>query len=159
MIPLPIAGPPQTPCTECGKCCTYVSVGINPPSRLRYASDILWYLYHAQVSVYRDGDGEWSVVFEARCRQLQDDRLCRIYPDRPLVCRKFDDSSCEVNAPDGGRSFERAQDFLEFLRAEHPGVFARLVRGYAPPELQPARRKRKTGRPPSGRGLPGGSGD
>ena len=72
-IPLPMAPAAPAPlvvCTECGKCCTYVSVGINEPSSVRNASDILWYLYHEQVSIYRDGDGEWSVVFETRCRHL-----------------------------------------------------------------------------------------
>ena len=64
-IPLPMAAPPAPAlkaCTECGKCCTYVSVGINPPRTLRFASDVLWYLYHDGVSVYCDGDGDWSVV-------------------------------------------------------------------------------------------------
>src|SRR5262249_53779490 len=72
-VPLPVMAPEPralVPCTECGKCCTYVAVGINAPTTPRLATDILWYLYHDRVYVYRDGAGEWSVHFETRCRQL-----------------------------------------------------------------------------------------
>ena len=68
--------PPLVECTACGKCCTYVAVGVNAPNSLRRATDMLWYLYHQNVTLYRDGDGEWSVVFETRCRNLQPDLLC-----------------------------------------------------------------------------------
>jgi len=68
-LPLPLTVlPTQAPdpplgCLECGHCCTYVAVGINAPTRLRYATDLLWYLYHERVSVHLDLDGEWSVIF------------------------------------------------------------------------------------------------
>ncbi|HUG52447.1 MAG TPA: YkgJ family cysteine cluster protein [Vicinamibacteria bacterium] len=140
-IPLPVLAPAGLKsCTECGRCCTYVSVGINEPRTVRFASDVLWYLYHEKVSVYRDGDGDWSVVFETRCRHLRDDLLCSVYEDRPVICRDFDNTSCEVNAPEGGRSFEAPQDFLDWLRAERPAVFRRLVARFVPPALRaPAR--------------------
>ena len=132
-LPMFPAPKPLVACTECGKCCTYVSVGINEPSSLRNASDILWYLYHEQVSVYRDGDGEWSVVFETRCRHLRDDVLCAVYAHRPEICREFDNTTCEVNAAGGGRSFEDPADFLDWLRAERPRVFRRLRDRFVPP--------------------------
>ena len=133
-VPLPMAAPPALKaCTECGRCCTYVSVGINPPRTLRFASDVLWYLYHDRVSVYRDGDGEWSVVFETRCRHLQDDLLCAVYAHRPEICREFDNTTCEVNAPEGGRSFEDPADFLDWLRSARPGLFRRLSARRVPP--------------------------
>jgi Fe-S-cluster containining protein len=151
-IPLPMAATfpsPRVRCTDCGRCCTYVSVGINEPRTLRFASDVLWYLYHEAVSVYRDGDGEWSVVFETRCRQLQGDLLCRVYPDRPIICRDFDDTTCEVNAPEGGLSFATPEAFLGWLRETRPGLFRRLSGGYVPADLRarveatPARRARR----------------
>ena len=48
--------PALLPCTECGQCCTYVGIGINAPTTPRFATDILWYLYHERLYVYRDGD-------------------------------------------------------------------------------------------------------
>jgi Fe-S-cluster containining protein len=125
-----------------------VSVGINEPRTLRFASDVLWYLYHERVSVYLDGDGEWSVVFETRCRHLQGDLLCEVYPDRPIICRDFDNTTCEVNQPEGGRSFETPEDFLGWLRGKRPLLFRRLSERYVPAELR-ARVAAGRGRPRS----------
>ena len=133
MFPVPAARP-LVACTECGKCCTYVSVGINEPSSLRNASDILWYLYHEQVSIYRDGDGEWSVVFETRCRHLQGSLLCAVYPERPIICRDFDNTTCDVNEPEGGQSFEEPAQFLDWLRGTRPRLYARLAERHLPPQ-------------------------
>jgi len=137
-IPLPMvpAAAPLVPCTECGKCCTYVSVGINEPNSVRNCSDILWYLYHDQVSVYRDGDGEWSVVFETRCRNLQGDLLCAVYADRPGICRDFDNTTCEVNQPEGGRTYASAEEFLGWLRDVRPRLYRKLADRYVPAALR-----------------------
>jgi hypothetical protein len=135
-IPLPMAPSPPVPCTSCGKCCTYVSVGINEPTNVRNASDILWYLYHDQVSVYRDGDGEWSVVFETRCRQLQGNLLCGVYDDRPSICRDFDNLTCEVNSPEGGRTYASPEEFLVWLKRTRPRVYRKLSERYVPAALR-----------------------
>jgi Fe-S-cluster containining protein len=144
-IPLPMApsapGAP-IPCTACGKCCTYVSVGINAPTSVKNASDIVWYLYHDQVSVYRDGDGEWSVVFETRCRYLEGSLLCGVYEARPVICRDFDNTTCEVNSPEGGRTYASPEEFLDWLREIRPGIYRRLSPRYLPAALR--RRARRT---------------
>ncbi len=123
----------HTPCTECGRCCTYVGIGINTPNRLRYATDVLWYLYHEGVYVYVDGAGEWSVHFEARCRNLGDDLLCRIYSRRPHICRGFDDRTCEVNdRAHASLTFCEPGEFLGWLRKRRPRLHAQLVVKFAP---------------------------
>jgi uncharacterized protein len=125
--------PALVPCLECGKCCTYVGIGINAPSTPRYATDVLWYLYHENLYVYRDGDGEWSVHFETRCKNLAGDLLCRIYEQRPHICRAFDNESCEVNSQQGeALTFREPQAFLEWLRAEKPRVYRAVERKYLP---------------------------
>jgi Fe-S-cluster containining protein len=136
--PLPVLQPqpPLVACTECARCCGYVAVGINAPGRSRYATDVLWYLYHEGVSVHLDGAGEWSVVFEARCRNLGHDRLCGIYEQRPHICRAFDNTTCEVNSPDGGRTFTRPEEFLDWLRGERPRLYRRIAKSYVPASLQ-----------------------
>lgn len=140
----------RVPCTRCAKCCTYVGVGINPPRSLRFATDVLWYLYHQGVSVHCDGDGEWMVVFETRCRQLGDDLLCRIYEQRPLICREFDDTACEVNAPGRARTFTDPREFLGWLQERRPKLYRRLLRSSVPPGLRPpgSRRARSPVLPP-----------
>ena len=143
LLPLRMASAPEPPrplkvCTECGKCCTYVSVGINPPNSVGNATDMLWYLYHQNVSLYRDGDGEWSVVFETRCRHLQGDLLCAVYEHRPEICRDFDNTTCEVNDPEGGLAIESPEQFVEYLRQRRPRIFARIEQKYLPPRLRAA---------------------
>jgi Fe-S-cluster containining protein len=142
-IPLPLAGPerPLVECTECGRCCTYVGVGINAPSRPRYATDILWYLYHQSVYVYVDGEGEWSVHFETRCKNLGDGLLCRVYADRPHICRSFDNRTCEANDPVADAlTFNEAGEFLAWLKANKPNVYRKIEDGFVPKPLRPAGR-------------------
>ena len=153
-IPLPMAPAPLVPCTECGKCCTYVSVGINEPNNVRNASDVLWYLYHDQVSVYRDGDGEWSVVFETRCRHLQGSLLCGVYADRPSICRDFDNLTCEVNAPEGGRTYAAPEEFLGWLRQTRPRVYRKLAERYVPAALRARVERMARKAPPAAEAVP-----
>lgn len=138
-IPLPVVSEPPAaplvPCLECGKCCTYVAVGINAPTTPRTATDILWYLYHQGVSVYRDHDGEWAVMFDARCRHLQDDLLCSVYADRPHICRAFDNTGCEVNAPGGMTVYRQPAEFLGYLKEKRPKVYEAVAKKYLPPAL------------------------
>jgi hypothetical protein len=137
-LPLPLVrpAPPLVECTACARCCTYVGVGINAPTTPRLASDVLWYLYHENVTVYADADGEWSVMFETRCRNLGDDRLCRIYDSRPHVCRSFDNRSCDVNDPsDAALSFDDPRQFLLWLERKKPGLYARIAKDFVPGQL------------------------
>jgi Fe-S-cluster containining protein len=139
-IPLPVlqAKQPLVPCTECARCCRYVGVGINAPTTPRLATDVLWYLYHEQVSIYRDEQGEWSVMFETRCRNLRDDRLCGVYEARPHICRSFDNETCDVNAPgERALTFNEPAEFLEWLRAKRPRVYAKLEGRFTPERFQP----------------------
>ena len=139
LVELPVLKTPRTdlvPCLECGKCCTYVAVGINAPRSPGYATDVLFYLYHEHVYVYRDGDGEWSVHFEARCKNLASDLKCRIYAERPHICRNFDNTTCEVNSKEGNPiTFTSPEQFLDWLEAKHPKVYRTVARKYLPEAL------------------------
>jgi uncharacterized protein len=156
-VPLPILVPERrlVECTECGKCCTYVGVGINAPSRPRYATDVLWYLYHEGVYVYVDGAGEWSVHFEARCRNLGPDLLCGVYADRPHICRSFDNRTCEVNETGHeALTFREPGDFLAWLRANKPRVYAKIESRFVPPALRHPARTASRRRRPRAAGAP-----
>jgi Fe-S-cluster containining protein len=134
-IPLPVLRPqaPLVECTECARCCTYVGVGINPPTTPRLATDVLWYLYHERVSVYADEGGEWSVLFETRCRNLRDDRRCDVYAARPHICRGFSNRACDVNAPSPrALTFREPEEFLAWLEATRPRLHARIEAGFVP---------------------------
>ena len=140
-LPLPLLrpAPALVECTECARCCRYVGVGINAPTTPRLASDVLWYLYHEQVSVYRDEAGEWSVLFETRCRNLRADLLCGVYEQRPHICRGFDNRGCDVNAPsDRAITFREPAAFLAWLEARRPRLHAKLAGRFTPERYRPA---------------------
>jgi Fe-S-cluster containining protein len=131
--------PRHVECTECGRCCTYVGVEIDKPKKASEASDILWYLYHENVYIYVDGDDEWSVHFEGRCRNLGDDLLCRVYEHRPDICRSFDSDTCEVNDHEGeSLTFRHPVEFLDWLQSNKPRVYRKLEKKYLPRELRRA---------------------
>jgi Fe-S-cluster containining protein len=98
---------------------------------------VLWYLYHDGVYVHADDDGEWSVLFETRCRHLGADLRCGVYAARPHVCRSFDNRSCEVNAPgEGSLTFREPGEFLAWLAGKRPRLHARIDEGYVPRSLR-----------------------
>jgi len=112
-------------------------VGINTPTTARYATDILWYLYHEKVYVYVDGGGEWSVHFEARCKNLGDDLLCGVYESRPHICRAFDNETCEVNDREHeSLTFREPAEFLAWLKAHKPRLFAKIEKRFIPRALR-----------------------
>ena len=123
----------QTPCLSCGLCCGYVAIEIEPPNTVSHATQILWYLYHQQVSIYFDG-GEWMVQFETRCQHVLDDNRCAIYETRPMICREYDETTCEVNAPEVGLSFYNSGQFLKWLAENHKRVYSIVRKRYMPPE-------------------------
>lgn len=137
LLPMLRPAPPLVECTECARCCTYVAVGINAPTTPRLATDVLWYLYHESVYVHLDDDGEWSVVFETRCRNLGEDRRCGVYRSRPHICRSFDNRSCEVNAPsEAALTFREPREFLAWLSKTRPSLHDRIEAGFVPGALR-----------------------
>ncbi len=139
-ITLPTVPPPKTlvACTDCAKCCTYVAIDVNGPTSPKNATDLLWFLYHEGVSIYVDGDNTWSVVFEARCRNLREDRLCGVYEQRPHVCRTFDANICEVNDPENGYIFASAEELLAWMQKRRPKLYAKIAIGHLPERYRPA---------------------
>jgi Fe-S-cluster containining protein len=123
----------SVPCLSCALCCTYVAVEISAPTSVSAATEILWHLYHENVSIYRDADDDWMVQFESRCKHLARDNKCSIYEQRPPICREHSAKTCEVNAEDEGRTFYDAADFLSYLEGRSKRVFAAVKKRYVPP--------------------------
>ena len=91
----------KLPCTDCGAtCCRYIAVEIDKPTCKRDYDQIRWYLLHENVYVFVDGEGAWYVEFGTGCSKLQKDNLCRIYEERPRICRSYGrgDAECEFLA-------------------------------------------------------------
>lgn len=124
----------QVPCLSCGICCTYVAAEVEGPVGIRSATEILWYLYHENVSVYRDTDDEWLLQFETRCQHLLPDNKCNIYAQRPHICRTFDERDCEVNVADEGQIFSTPGEFLAYLQEHKRAIYRKLEGRFLPPE-------------------------
>lgn len=137
-------------CVGCGLCCSYVAVEIDEPNSLKRATQILWFLYHERISVYRDTNAEWYIQFETVCQHLGDDRSCTIYEERPHVCREYDEHHCEVNTDEPGFYMRTPGQFLDYLKRRRKKMYERLHQnGYLPPEeTLDGRSRRRSKLPP-----------
>lgn len=118
------------PCYECALCCGYVAIEIDAPTTNAEYDYIVWYLYHAGVSVFVDWEGDWFFKVESRCEHLTESGMCGVYEDRPLICREFSFEDCEKNAVDDDPPdkwlFLTADDFLGWLQKQRPKSYARF---------------------------------
>jgi len=121
----------ENPCEQCdAKCCRYFALEIDKPATKRDFDDIRWYLCHEGTMVFVE-KGRWYLEVRNLCRHLDANQRCRIYPDRPALCRKHSVKSCE--GWDEGQ-FEHQHEF------RNDGELARFAQDYL------ARRKRTKAR-------------
>ena len=84
-------------CQGCvAHCCRYVAVEIDKPDTKWQYDQILWMLVHENVAVYIEADGEWYVEFKTKCSARGEANLCKIYEDRPRLCRDYSNETCGV---------------------------------------------------------------
>ncbi|MBL7223024.1 MAG: YkgJ family cysteine cluster protein [Candidatus Brocadiae bacterium] len=82
-------------CTLCdGKCCRYFALEIDEPTTERDFDDIRWYLAHEDIVVFVE-EGDWYLEVRNVCRHLDEQNRCRIYGDRPALCRDHATDNCE----------------------------------------------------------------
>ena len=83
-------------CDKCsGLCCRYFAFPIETPETEEDYDDVRWYLCHKDVTVFVE-DGDWYINIKNRCRHLDGKNYkCRIYNDRPKICRGYRHSDCD----------------------------------------------------------------
>ena len=97
-----------------GECCKHVGVFVTEP--VSAMKEFLWFLQVRGVRVSEVQDSElptYYMQFDQRCQHLNDDGLCRIYGQRPEVCRSFPAQPSDlVGLPEGycGYSFEQVEE-------------------------------------------------
>ncbi len=94
-------------CKSCGKCCRYFCFEIDAPEDYEAYEDLRWFLLHGGVSIHIDEDGDWYISIPLACDALTDDNRCEIYPDRPLICRKYSAANCDRT----GGDYEYQEEF------------------------------------------------
>jgi Fe-S-cluster containining protein len=85
----------QDACVDCpALCCHDLTTPIDRPRKREDIDDLRWYLHytHVHVAIVRR---QWHIVYEGRCRYLDDDNLCTIYETRPEKCRTHGPPVCE----------------------------------------------------------------
>ena len=127
----PMADPTHD-CTRCGaRCCSYFCFEIDEPDEFDEFENIRWFLCHEGVTVHID-DGDWFISLNNRCKMLDTENRCRIYYDRPMICREYDPSDCDHTS--GGYGYDE-----EFNTPEEIEAYARKTLG--PKKYDKARTK------------------
>lgn len=102
-------------CFECGgECCKSVAIRVDEPEDVDDYLDFKWYLFHPGLTVYLDTEGDWHVDVPIKCRHLTKDGRCRIYEERPPVCRDYDVDECD-NGDDTVVTFEKPEDVDRYI--------------------------------------------
>ena len=123
-------------CRECGaKCCKYFCFEIDEPDDYEEFEDIRWYLCHKGVTVHID-EGDWFISIANRCQMLAPDNGCKMYEDRPIICRKYDPDNCDHTGGDYGYD-------QEFTKPEQIEAYARKILGEAKFQRERAKMRAK----------------
>jgi Fe-S-cluster containining protein len=116
-------------CHGCVKCCTYITVEIDPPRSAWEYDQWIWALHHASIQLYVERPERWFLHIDTVCKQLSAEGRCSIYGRHPVLCRSYDPRSCERRLPLGGIRawFHDAYEFEAWIREQRPRHWARLM--------------------------------
>ena len=108
-------------CNHCtGRCCRYFSLPIDNPTTWNDFDSIRWYLAHGQTLIYVEKK-QWYLLVMTKCTYLTDDDLCRIYLNRPKVCRDYTTDNCEYDGEwTFDKLFETPEQVWEYAEAVLP---------------------------------------
>jgi uncharacterized protein len=108
-------------CNHCtGRCCRYFSLPIDNPTTWNDFDSIRWYLAHGQTLIYVEKK-QWYLMVLTKCNYLTDDDMCRIYLNRPKVCRDYTTDNCEYDGEwTFDKLFETPEQIWEYAEAVLP---------------------------------------
>jgi len=108
-------------CKDCNiNCCKFVTVEFDTPETKEDYEEIIWMLMHENVTVYIDEDG-WNVEFKTLCKALDEEGLCKIYSERPEICKKYNQDGC-IKYGYGNfyeHLFKTREDLLKYLKEKN----------------------------------------
>ena len=116
-------------CTSCTRCCETVSIEIDAPRAPWEYDQWIWVLHHQNLELYLEKQERWYLHIEAPCAQLDARGRCKVYEERPVLCREYDPRNCERRAPLSDISvwFKTAADLERWLQEKRPAHWARLL--------------------------------
>jgi Fe-S-cluster containining protein len=111
----------ETTRKECAKCpalcCKNLSIRILRPRTRAEINDLRWQLHFDTVKIYIRG-GRWYQLVEGRCVYLDDRDRCRIYSERPEICRRHNPPDCEFFGEFYDIMIETPAELEAYLRKE-----------------------------------------
>ncbi len=63
---------------------------------------IRWMVAHEKIAVYVDDEDDWLVEVKTNCKYINSDNTCKIYNERPLICKEHPTENCVKNAEEEG---------------------------------------------------------
>lgn len=105
-------------CEGCTLCCEYITIETSEPRTQDDVDHLVWYLLHGS-KIYIDENNAWLVEMKKRCEALGEDGLCKIYEERPNICRDHSHDVCEkyyISAHYFSHIIKSREEFLEFLK-------------------------------------------
>jgi len=107
-------------CHTCGgQCCRYFALQIDRPRSAEDFDHIRWYLAHQNVAIFIEGK-DWYLQVNNQCHYLSQDGKCRMYENRPQICRDYgwdDSGETECHGPDRASDHDYFFSTLEELEA------------------------------------------
>jgi Fe-S-cluster containining protein len=98
----------------------YFSSEIDAPESEKDFDDILWMLAHRDVEIYTKRK-RWYLMVRTPCRFYDPARGCLIYPSRPRICRRHQQSECEFHESyDFDLNFRSYEELLRYFRKRFP---------------------------------------
>lgn len=107
-------------CAQCieSKCCRHITEPMDAPRSLRDFDMILWQVSHKNVHCFKDKTGWYLSVFSS-CEHLTDKGSCKIYHQRPFICREHSNLECEFDSSRDSYSqlyFTNHKEFDDYCR-------------------------------------------
>jgi len=87
-------------CSSCvgSKCCQYITEPLDTPRSIKDFDTLLWQVSHINTHCFKDSQG-WFLLSYGSCEHLSENGQCKIYHQRPFICREHSDNDCEYDQP------------------------------------------------------------
>ena len=112
----------KTLCDGCTDCCEHIALEIDAPESWDDFQNIYWYLLHQNIKVFieenDEDEEEWYIEFSAKCKMLDENGLCKVHNQRPLICKEYSQETC-VKYGEGEPHkimFENNQQLIDYVR-------------------------------------------
>ncbi|MEW6441054.1 MAG: YkgJ family cysteine cluster protein [bacterium] len=99
-----------------GLCCRYIVTKIKAPRCKLDFDEVYWFLCHDKVAVYVE-KRLWYLLVDVPCRYLTRRSKCRMYRERPYVCRIHSPVDCEFSGKVKFQSYlSSPEDLKKYLK-------------------------------------------